>query len=111
MEDLDLQVRLKAKGYQIEFVPTAAVVHPWRKLANPSVMAIREESYIYYSIKHGLKVNPLAYAQKLFFFYFSRLKEFPTINNSVLLGKRYLVHLVGFLKHYRSWQKKYRPGI
>lgn len=34
MEDTELRLRLEAAGYKAAFVPAAAVLHPWRRIAN-----------------------------------------------------------------------------
>jgi GT2 family glycosyltransferase len=107
MEDKDLQVRLENSGYTILFVPQASVIHPWRTLASPRTLAIREESFIYFYKKHKLDFKVLVFARKLFFFYASRVKEQFSFQGLFQAGIRYFVHITVFLAHLPGWKRKY----
>lgn len=107
MEDKDLQVRLEKAGFQLRFVPAAFVIHPWRVLTDGRNLGIREESFVYYCSKHGLNFRPRVYVRKLFFFYFSRVRENWSFFYAWTLFRQYLVHLYIFFKHYKGWKEKY----
>lgn len=109
MEDKDLQVRLENKGFTLQFVPFARVIHPWRVLNSGKTLGIREESFLYYCAKHRLAFRPPVYVKKLFFFYFSRVRERWSFIDALYLFRQYLVHLFVVFRHYPSWKRKYFP--
>jgi len=109
MEDKDLQVRLENKGFALQFVPGATVIHPWRVLNSGKALGIREESFLYYCAKHQLAFRPEVYVKKLFFFYFSRVRERWSFKDAMYLFRQYLVHLFVVFINYPSWKRKYFP--
>lgn len=107
MEDKDLQVRLESAGNILQFVPCAAVIHPWRTLSKGKTLAIREESFVYYCAKHQIVFRPFVFVKKLFFFYFSRVREKWSLKDAFYLFCQYLVHLSVFFSNYPAWKRKY----
>lgn len=107
MEDKDLQVRLEIAGFKIQFVPDASVIHPWRIMSKGKTLAIREESFVYYCAKHQIAFRPLVFVKKLFFFYFSRVREKWSLNEAIYLLHQYLVHLTVFFGNYPAWKRRY----
>ncbi|NJL76846.1 MAG: glycosyltransferase [Saprospiraceae bacterium] len=55
MEDIDLRIRLKDAGFDIQFAAGAAVCHPWRRTRGWTMYRKRLESYQYFINKYPEK--------------------------------------------------------
>ncbi len=57
LEDVDLRIRIQARGEPMRFVPAALVFHPQRPIAGIWHNVIAHESCFYLSAKHGLPLR------------------------------------------------------
>jgi GT2 family glycosyltransferase len=52
MEDLDLTVRLRRSGHQIQFLPKGLIAHPWRQRHGLKFVRLQAKSIVYFVCKN-----------------------------------------------------------
>lgn len=107
MEDIDLKVRLTNIDKQIQFVPNASVVHPWRRLARGYKLGIYQEMYLFFHIKHNKAYSMAKLMFDVTLFYRSMWNKTTSINELNYLVTGWIQHLWVVLTHWASWKRKY----
>jgi glycosyltransferase involved in cell wall biosynthesis len=109
LEDVAFRERLLANGVRLLFVPGAAVDHPPRPLAPPSVLARQQESYFLYMYRYKGRPPSLLEFANLFFRH--RVREiylYPASRDSFRALGAMFVEATHILGYWRGWDRKWR---
>jgi len=107
MEDIDLADRIRAYPAKILFLPSAFVVHPWRKLNNGRKLGLYQEMYVYYLAKNNKKITLAELLRNIIYHYFSLLKKNIFSSDVPIAISMAVIQLWTVILNFKKWKYLY----